>query len=105
MFWPQGFDHGDWQQQREAGVYSQVAEMAGVLGVTTGQLALAWLMKLPGGVIPLVGTANPAHITEAIAAAGGSSKVGTLPSADPMTRLRQSLVGRKARVYGGSMRK
>ncbi|MBT3344712.1 MAG: hypothetical protein HN712_27985 [Gemmatimonadetes bacterium] len=60
--------HDDWQQQREAGVCAQVAEMASTLGVTPGQLALAWLMKLPGGVIPLVGTASVEHITEAIGA-------------------------------------
>ncbi len=64
-----GFDHGDWQQQREAGVFGQVGAMAATLGVTPGQLALAWLMKLPGGVIPLVGTANAEHIKEAIKAA------------------------------------
>ena len=60
------FDHGDWQQQREAGVVAQVETMAQALGVTAGQLSLAWLMQLPGGVIPLVGTANADHITEAI---------------------------------------
>jgi len=64
------FDHGDWQQQREAGVVAQVETMAQALGVTAGQLSLAWLMQLPGGVIPLVGTANADHITEAIQAAG-----------------------------------
>jgi aryl-alcohol dehydrogenase-like predicted oxidoreductase len=63
------FDHGDWQQQREAGVVAQVEPMAQALGVTAGQLSLAWLMQLPGGVIPLVGTANADHITEAIQAA------------------------------------
>ncbi|MEE3263694.1 MAG: aldo/keto reductase [Candidatus Latescibacterota bacterium] len=63
------FDHGDWQQQREAGVVAQVETMAQALGVTAGQLSLAWLMQLPGGVIPLVGTANAEHITEAIQAA------------------------------------
>ena len=63
------FDHGDWQQQREAGVVAQAETMAQALGVTAGQLSLAWLMQLPGGVIPLVGTANADHITEAIQAA------------------------------------
>jgi predicted oxidoreductase len=42
--------------------------MANALGVTSGQLALAWLMQLPGGVIPLVGTADANHMTEAIQA-------------------------------------
>ena len=62
------FDHSDWQQQREAGVVAQLERFAGELGVTPGQLALAWLMQLPGGMIPLIGTADVAHMTEAAAA-------------------------------------
>lgn len=64
------FDHDDWRQQRAAGVAAQIAAMATQLGVTPGQLALAWLMQLPGGVIPLVGTANADHLREAAGAAG-----------------------------------
>jgi aryl-alcohol dehydrogenase-like predicted oxidoreductase len=63
-------EHSDWQQQREAGVLAQIQSFADQYGVTTGQLSLAWMMQLPGGVIPLVGTANPAHITEAVGAVG-----------------------------------
>lgn len=61
--------HDDWQQQREVGAVSQLQAMAQTYGVSASQLALAWLMQLPGGVIPLVGTANPDHIAEAAAAA------------------------------------
>ena len=57
--------HQDWQQQREAGVVAQVREFAQKYGLTLGQVSLAWLMHLPGGVIPLVGTANADHIQEA----------------------------------------
>ncbi|MCB0132729.1 MAG: aldo/keto reductase [Caldilineaceae bacterium] len=60
--------HGDWQKQREAGAVAQLRPFADQYGVTLGQLALAWLMQVPGGTIPLVGTANPAHIEEAVAA-------------------------------------
>jgi aryl-alcohol dehydrogenase-like predicted oxidoreductase len=60
--------HSDWQQQREAGVVAQLQPFAQQYGVTVGQLALAWLMQLPGGVIPLVGTASANHIAEAAAA-------------------------------------
>jgi len=60
-----GLPHDDWQLQREAGVAAQIAPMAKEFGVTPGQLALAWLMAIPGGVIPLVGTANSDHIAEA----------------------------------------
>jgi aryl-alcohol dehydrogenase-like predicted oxidoreductase len=61
-------DHADWRQQREDGVVAQLRPFAERYGVTLGQLALAWLMQLPGGVIPLVGTANPDHVDEAVAA-------------------------------------
>jgi aryl-alcohol dehydrogenase-like predicted oxidoreductase len=60
--------HGDWQAQREAGVVAQLRPFAAKYGVTLPQLSLAWLMHLPGGVIPLVGTANPEHIAEAVEA-------------------------------------
>ena len=62
--------HDDWQKQREVGVVSQLRPFAEQYGVSLGQLSLAWLMQLPGGVIPLVGTANPDHIAEAAAAVG-----------------------------------
>jgi aryl-alcohol dehydrogenase-like predicted oxidoreductase len=60
--------HDDWQKQRKAGVVQQLQDFAKHYQVTTSQLALAWLMQLPGGVIPLVGTANPDHIAQAAAA-------------------------------------
>ena len=60
--------HDDWQQQREAGVVAQLRPFAEGYGVTLGQLSLAWLMQQPGPVIPLVGTANPEHLTEAAGA-------------------------------------
>ena len=60
--------HNDWQAQREAGVAAQLHPFAEKYGVTAGQLALAWLMQLPGGIIPLVGTANADHIAEAVGA-------------------------------------
>lgn len=35
---------------------------------TAGQIALAWLLAHPAGIIPLVGSTNPAHIREAVGA-------------------------------------
>ena len=61
--------HADWQQQREQGAIAQMQAFAKAYGITLGQLALAWLMQLPGGVVPLVGTINPQHLTEAAGAA------------------------------------
>jgi aryl-alcohol dehydrogenase-like predicted oxidoreductase len=64
--------HSDWQKQREAGIVAQLQPFAEKYGLTVGQLSLAWLMQLPGGVIPLVGTANAEHIAEAAAAANST---------------------------------
>ena len=60
--------HDDWQRQREAGVVAQLQAFAQAYGVPLGQLSLAWLMQQPGPVIPLVGTANPEHLAEAVVA-------------------------------------
>lgn len=38
-------------------------------GATPGQLALAWLLKHPAGIVPIVGSTNPEHIREAANAA------------------------------------
>lgn len=62
--------HSDWQEQREQGVITQVAEFAKNYDLTPAQLSLAWLTQLPGGVIPLLGSANPDHVEEATKAAG-----------------------------------
>jgi len=59
----------DWQAQRAQGIVAQLAPFAEKYGVTPGQLALAWLVQQPAGVVPLVGTANADHIAEAVAAA------------------------------------
>lgn len=37
-------------------------------GVSRTVLSLAWLMKHPSGIIPIVGSTNPAHIRDAIGA-------------------------------------
>ncbi len=63
------YEHGDWLQQREQGIIEQVRGFADAYGVSLAPLSLAWLMSLPGGVIPLVGTANAEHIEEAAGAA------------------------------------
>lgn len=60
--------HASWQAQRDEGVVAQLGRFAQAYGVTIGQLALAWLMQQPGPVIPLLGTANAAHVAEAVTA-------------------------------------
>ncbi|MDP6040544.1 MAG: aldo/keto reductase [Candidatus Latescibacteria bacterium] len=65
-----GASHSDWQEQRELGVVAQVSAFAERYGWSMSEIALVWLMQLPGGIIPLVGTANPDHIAEAANAVG-----------------------------------
>ena len=52
---------------------AQVAALRGVaagLGITPGQLALAWLLAQGGDVVPIPGSRRPARIAENAAAAG-----------------------------------
>jgi predicted oxidoreductase len=45
-------------------------EMSGTYdGATPTQLAIAWLLRHPANVIPIVGSNDPAHIREAVGAA------------------------------------
>lgn len=62
------FLHSEWQQQRDAGVLAQLQPFADRYNLSTGQLSLSWLLQMPGGIVPLVGTANVDHIIEAISA-------------------------------------
>ncbi|MDB5077847.1 MAG: putative oxidoreductase [Chloroflexi bacterium] len=55
--------------ERGAALRAALAEHAQRYGATPGQIALAWLLAHPAGIIPLVGSANPAHIREAAGAA------------------------------------
>jgi len=48
----------------------QLGEIAGELGVTIGQLALAWILRQPGVSSALVGASRPEQVTENAAASG-----------------------------------
>jgi predicted oxidoreductase len=50
-------------------VRKELGVQADKYGATAGQMAIAWLLKHPSGIIPLVGSNDPAHITEAVGAA------------------------------------
>ncbi len=49
--------------------FAPVRAIAGDLGVTPGQLALAWLLHQDEHVVPIPGSRTPAHISENLAAA------------------------------------
>jgi predicted oxidoreductase len=61
-------DHGNRETiERTLKALRDMGEAYG--GATPTQLALAWLLKHPVGIIPLVGSNNPEHIREAAGAA------------------------------------
>lgn len=49
--------------------YAPLRDLAGLLGVTPGQLALAWLLHQSDSVVPIPASRRPAHIDENLAAA------------------------------------
>jgi predicted oxidoreductase len=50
------------------GVLAELRSQGEKHGATVAQMALAWLLAHPAGIIPLVGSANPNHILEAAGA-------------------------------------
>lgn len=46
-----------------------LAEIAAQRGVSPAAVALAWLLRHPGGIVPVVGSANPGRIRDAARAA------------------------------------
>jgi predicted oxidoreductase len=54
---------------RAAAIRAELERLAPVYEATPVQLALAWLLAHPAGIIPLIGSANPAHIRECAGAA------------------------------------
>lgn len=55
----------DADDERILRIQKTLARMAGEYDATRSQIALAWLLKHPAQIIPVVGSANPAHIREA----------------------------------------
>jgi aryl-alcohol dehydrogenase-like predicted oxidoreductase len=54
--------------ESDAAVLARVTDIAHRRGVSNAQVALAWLMRQPGVVAPLIGATKPAHIDDACAA-------------------------------------
>ncbi len=49
-------------------VVDRVGEIAGKLGVSQAQIALAWMLHKPGITAPIIGASKMAHLEEAVAA-------------------------------------
>jgi predicted oxidoreductase len=57
----------DPRKERIEGVVATLTAIGEKHSATTTQVALAWLLKHPSGIVPLVGSNNPLHIHEAAA--------------------------------------
>jgi predicted oxidoreductase len=55
--------------ERGEAIRTELAQQAKRYNATPAQIALAWLLAHPAGIIPLVGSNNPVHIREATGAA------------------------------------
>ena len=54
--------------ERAQRVRAELERLAAPCDATPVQVALAWLLAHPAGIIPLVGSTDPAHIQEAAGA-------------------------------------
>jgi predicted oxidoreductase len=54
----------DPQRKTREGLLALMDQIGGRLGLTRTQLSLAWLLKHPAGIIPIVGTVQPERIRE-----------------------------------------
>ncbi|MDT3395647.1 aldo/keto reductase [Streptomyces sp. B1866] len=62
--------------------FAPLRTLAGELGITPGQLALAWLLHADEHVVPIPGSRTPAHIAENLAAARVALTPQTLARVD-----------------------
>jgi len=53
--------------EADAHVIDRVGEIAAEKGVSRSQVALAWVLQVPGVTAPIVGATKPAHLEDAIA--------------------------------------
>lgn len=58
----------DATEPRLKAVQDAIGELATKYSATRTQIAIAWLLAHPSGIIPIVGSANPTHIAEAAGA-------------------------------------
>ena len=62
-------DPGTLTDVRQRRVAESLARVAGRLGTTPAVVALAWLLRHPSGILPILGTCNPDRIVEQAGAA------------------------------------
>lgn len=64
--------------------YAPLRGLAGELGITPAQLALAWLLHQGPDIVPIPGTRTPVHLDENLAAAGIELDERTLARVDEL---------------------
>ena len=98
------FAEGDWRGASAdfrgdayARNLARVAELEhlarGELGITLSQLAVAWTLANPAVQVAIVGTRNPAHVDEAVAAANVSLEPAVLDRLDEIMRGAHPIAG------------
>jgi predicted oxidoreductase len=60
---------GKENDEKQAAIQAKLKELSAKYEKIPVQIALSWLLSHPSGIIPIVGSANPAHIQEAADAA------------------------------------
>ena len=59
---------GDADNSEDARLFAELDTVATRHGVSRSAIALAWLLKHPSRMVPIIGTVNPAHIKDALSA-------------------------------------
>ena len=60
--------YGERASEQDARIIARVAEVAAQRGLTSAQVALAWLLQKPGVIAPIVGASKSRHLADAFAA-------------------------------------
>jgi len=98
------FSPGDWRATsadfrgdaytRNLATVAELDRLArGELGITLSQLAVAWTLANPAVHVAIVGTRNPAHVDEAVAASGVSLEPAVLERIDQIIDGAQTIAG------------
>jgi aryl-alcohol dehydrogenase (NADP+) len=56
------------REDENRAIITAVHDIAGERGVSAAQVAMAWVMQVPGVTVPIVGASKPHHLDDAIAA-------------------------------------
>ncbi|GEM46946.1 aldo/keto reductase [Deinococcus cellulosilyticus] len=63
-----GFSHSLYGSETDHQIADRVAEVAGQHGVSSSQVAIAWMLSKPGITAPIIGASKLPHLEQAIAA-------------------------------------